>query len=452
MTDWRHVAYNAGLVAASPALAVWVAWRLLVRGKGRQGLAERLGALPEELTRLAEADDPVVWFHAVSVGEVGVADLIIREFRLAEPLCHVVLSTTTATGRQMAEKRQVDVEGKFYFPFDVLPVVERVLEGLRPAMIVLVEGELWPNLLAAAKGRGVKVAVVNGRISDGAFARARLVRPLYRWILGNVDLICAQSERDAERFLALGAEPGRVAVMGNAKFDEKFPEVSPAEAARLRHEFGFEDHDPVFVAGSTHEGEERAVLEAFAHLRARHPRLQLVLAPRHPERGDQIHRLVEQFGFSVYRRSQAVQGQPQPQPAGPQARVVILDTIGELAKVYALADVVFVGGSLVPIGGHNVLEPLAQGKPVLTGPHTHNFRDIMALALAADAVQIVRNADELAGAVERLLSDAGLRRQWGERARQLLRQQRGASKRMAEALAGLLSGAPAAGEATPAQN
>jgi 3-deoxy-D-manno-octulosonic-acid transferase len=434
--------YNAALLALSPLLVGWLGYRMLVQGKSREGLAERLGHVPARLRGLGKQGEPVVWFHAVSVGEVAAAVPIMHEFHCREPLARLVLSTTTPTGRRLAEQQEVELEGLFYFPFDLPHVVRRVLDALQPKLLVLVEGELWPNLLAAAGRRGVRVCVVNGRISDRAFRCARLVRPLYRWMLGKVDLLCAQSALDAERFVALGAPPERVQVLGNTKFDERFPEVSAAEAAHLRLELGFGEDDPVLVGGSTHQGEERVLLEAFSHLRVAYPRLQLVLAPRHPERGDEVHELVEEFGFQVYRRSHALAGQPQPQPAGPQARVVILDTIGELARVYGLAGVVFVGGSLVRKGGHNILQPLAQGKPVLTGPHMHNFRAVFEVAREAGVVEVVRNAEELARATEALLRSPEEVERRRARALAMLAAQRGAAARIAQALTALLDTAP----------
>ncbi len=313
-----------------------------------------------------------------------------------------------------------------------------MLDQINPAMIVLLEGELWPNVLAAAKRRYIGTCVINARFSDRAFRQAHLARPFYRWLLGKVDQVCAQSQVDAERYISLGAPADRVKVTGNTKFDERFPEVSEAEAQFMRTEFGFAPDAPVLVAGSTHPGEEEQVLDAFAHLRADHPGTELVLAPRHPERGDQVHELVERFGFQVYRRSFAQAGQGQPTPTGPQARVVVLDTIGELARVYALASVVFVGGSLVRIGGHNILQPLAQGKPVLVGPHMVNFRDVLEIARQAQAIQIVRSAGELRRAAEELLLSPEVAADRRERGLKMIAEQRGASERIAEALVELL--------------
>ena len=436
--DTATVLYNLAMLVLSPFLVLWVIYRIVIKGKSRKGFLERLGYLPKSLSNLGRGEDPVVWIHAVSVGEVGAAEPVIHEFSLREPHAPMVLSTMTPTGRAMAERKQLEAAGPFFFPFDLSWVADKVLDQLNPAMIVLLEGELWPNVLAAAKRRYIGTCVINARFSDRAFQRARLVKPFYHWLLEKVDQVCAQSQGDAERYISLGAPADRVKVTGNTKFDERFPEVSEAEAQFMRTEFGFAPDAPVLVAGSTHPGEEEQVLDAFAHLRADHPGTELVLAPRHPERGDQVSELVERFGFQVYRRSFAASGQEQAEPTGPQARVVVLDTIGELARVYALASVVFVGGSLVKIGGHNILQPLAQGKPVLVGPHMANFRDVLDIAQQAQAVDIVRTAEELRRAVENLLQSPEAAAERRERGLKMIAEQRGASERIAEALVELL--------------
>jgi 3-deoxy-D-manno-octulosonic-acid transferase len=426
------------MLVLSPFLLLWVIYRIVIKGKSPRHFEERLGWVPKEVAEAARGEEPVVWVHAVSVGEVGAAEPVIHELSLREPHAVMVLSTMTATGREIAERKDLEVAGPFFFPFDLPWVAEKVLDQINPAMIVLLEGELWPNVLAAAKRRYIGTCVINARFSDRAFQRARLVKPFYHWLLDKVDQVCAQSQGDAERYINLGAPAERVKVTGNTKFDERFPEVSEAEAQFMRTEFGFAPDAPVLVAGSTHPGEEEQVLDAYAHLRADHPGTELVLAPRHPERGDQVHELVERFGFQVYRRSFAQAGQEQPEPTGPQARVVVLDTIGELARVYALASVVFVGGSLVKIGGHNILQPLAQGKPVLVGPHMANFRDVLEIAQQTEAVDIVRSPEELRRAVEALLQSPEAAAERRERGLKMIAEQRGASERIAEALVELL--------------
>jgi 3-deoxy-D-manno-octulosonic-acid transferase len=443
---WQYYVHNAFLAAASPLLAGHWAWRR-VKGKSREGLEERLGRYPEAVTRLKQTGDPILWVHAVSVGEVAAAASILAEVRKEAPIARLVLSTTTPTGRNLAEKRDLNLDALIYFPLDLPWVVRRALEAIRPDLLVTVDTELWPNLFALARQRGVKVAVANARFSDGSFRRARLIRGYYRWMLGNANAVLAQSEVDAERYIALGADRGRVEVTGNVKFDEDFPEVSPAELERLRHELGLAPGIPIWVVGSTREGEESLMLDAFAQLRLAHHDLQLVMAPRHPERGEEVARLVSERGYHALRRTELIAaaqtGGPRPTAADrPEDTVVILDTIGELAKVYALADVVTVGGSFVNWGGHNMLQPMAQGKPVIFGPHTRNFRDIVTICLNAEAAVQLSGADELADAVGGILSSAATAELLSARARRVVQTNQGASARTASRLVELLRSAP----------
>jgi 3-deoxy-D-manno-octulosonic-acid transferase len=416
---------------------------MAIRGKSRDGLAERLGRYPEAVGRLQESGDPVIWMHAVSVGEVGAAASILAEVRKQAPLARLVLSTTTPTGRSMAEKRDIGVEALVYFPFDLPWIVRRALDAISPDVFVTVETELWPNLFAHAHQRGVKTAIVNARFSDRAMGRVRPVRWHYRWLLGKVDAILAQSKLDAERYTSLGADESRVKVTGNTKFDEDFPEVSPAEEAKLRQDLRLSGSLPTWVVGSTREGEEPLVLDAFAKLRIAHHDLQLIIAPRHPERGDDIERLVAERGYHPVRRTrllEAAQGGQRPAaPADrPEDSVVILDTIGELARVYALADVVTVGGSFVKWGGHNMLQPMAQGKPVLFGPHTHNFRDIVSIVLEGESAVQLASPAELADGVSRILSSSTEGELLSVRAQRVIRDNKGASARAAASLVELL--------------
>jgi len=450
----RGFAYNLLLAALFPVVLVYLLWRLLILGKSRAGFAQRLGFLPKELRqRLAAsggssslaAEEEVVWIHAVSVGEVTAARPIIREFRRLEPLARIVLSTTTPTGRAMAEKAALDVDAFIYFPFDFPFVVQRVLNALHPHLLVMVETELWPNLLWLARRRGVRTALVNGRISDRSFDRSRLVRPVYAWALSNLDAICAQTATDAERFRALGAAPEAVTVAGNAKFDEECPEVSPAQAANLRRELGISEDCSVLVAGSTNPGEEGPILDAFWRLRVKHVDARLIIAPRHPERADEIAALIHEHGWSVLRRTDMLQQAAAPEAPGsslPEPHdhpVIILDTIGELAFVYAVATVVFVGGSLIPKGGHNILQPLALGKPVLFGPHMHNQKDMASIALREQVAWQVDNAEQLAETILRLVADLAALARVAEQGPQVLANYRGASERAARRLVALLA-------------
>jgi len=441
--NWRKILYNIVLVILLPVVVLYLLWRLVVQGKSRAGLAQRLGILPDSVRALKNTEGPTIWVHAVSVGEVAAAEPILQQLRLAEPTSQIILSTTTPTGQKMAAKLDLDIEALIYFPFDFPGITERVLRTLSPDLIILMEAELWPNLFAAAHARNIPLAVLNGRISDTAFPKNRLFRSLFAWVLSNVDLICTQSQKDAERFIALGAPPQRVKVSGNAKFDENFPYIPPEEQAKWRQDLGLSQESAVWLAGSTHPGEDEPILDTFDRLHTRYPDLELVIAPRHPERGDEIEKLVSEHGYATYRRSRVLAEQQQGKAidlrSTTQVRGVILDTIGELSRIFSIATVVFMGGSLVPRGGHNILQPLAQGKPVVFGPHMHNFQDIADLALDQQAAIQVQDASQLFEVTDRLLSSPAERQLYQVRGRSLLQKQSGASQRMVAELAPLLT-------------
>lgn len=439
----EYFAYNIGLALLFPLILLYLGWRLL-RGKSRAGLRERLGWLPDSLPSFDDTEDPVIWIQAASVGEVNALAPILRELRLRLPLAHLVLSVTTPTGRAMAEKRDLGVDAIIYFPFDLPQVVDSVLRRLNPQVFVMVESELWPNLLYLAKRRGVKTVVVNGRVSDRAFPKIKVLLPIYRWMLNQVDLVCAQSDLDAERFRFLGMPADRVVVSGNSKFDETPNKLLPAEAAKWRQEFGFSDDDEVLLAGSTHEGEEDLILTVFDHLRFSHRHLQLVIAPRHPERGERVHQLAREHGYDVYRRSHVLAAREAGEevslpPVGPTIRIAIIDTVGELASLYGCADLVIVGGSLVKgLAGHNILEPIAQGKLTLFGPYMADFRDISAIAIRERCGIQVHGEQGLQHECGRLLEAPAERALAAERGHLMLERYAGASARYADAIEGLV--------------
>ena len=434
--------YNTVLALLSPLLLLYLIYRIAALGKSRVGWRERLGFVDPSVAQ-REPDQPLIWVHAVSVGEVAAAEPILRELRALEPLAKIVLSMTTVTGREMAVKRDLDVDGLFYFPFDVPTAVGRALDVLDPAIFVAMETELWPNFLWSAKRRGVRTMVANARLSDRSFKRARLLRPLYGWIMKHLDSICAQSALDAERFIALGAESRSVQVVGNSKFDEAYPEVSEAEQRKLRQDLGFAQEVPVVVAGSTNPGEEEIVLDAFWQARVSHPEARLLIAPRHPDRTEEIIGITERRGYVAARRTEmlaaAEAGETSDNGASAQDRVVLLDTIGELARVYAICSVAFVGGSLVPKGGQNILQAIAQGRPVLFGPHMHNFRDSAAIALAEGVGFQVRDKDSLAKGILELLDDPVRLEEIATKGQDLIESSRGAARKCALAAAALLS-------------
>lgn len=420
--------YNVALLAALVAGAPWWLWRVWRTEKYREGLGERLGRVPERLKKLAEDDRPVIWLHAVSVGEVLAVSRLVEEIGAAFPGHRLLISTTTRTGQALARER-FGAERVFYCPLDVPWAVRAYLEVLRPVMLVLAETEFWPNLLNGCFRRGVPVAVVNARISDRSWPRYKMLRRLWRPILGRLSQVLAQSPLDAERLTTLGCKAERVSVSGNLKFDVRVPKE--AEATRVLGSLG--QGLRFLVAGSTLEGEEAALLEAWPKLLERDPKLAMVLAPRHPERFGAVAGLLAGSGLLWVRRSEwkgktaGEIGNLEP------GTVMLLDTIGELASVYALAAVAFVGGSIAEAGGHNPLEPAQFGVPVVMGPHYANFRAITEDLRAHDGLRIATR-NELAAVLAELLTNAGEARAMGERARRVFEDQAGATARSVEAL------------------
>src|SRR5688572_30504307 len=329
---------------------------------------QRLGYLPVSLN--LDGDDSI-WVHAVSVGEVLAARSVITELRRRYPRLRLFLSTTTRAGQQLARRSVTDVDGVFYFPFDWTFSVCRTLNRVQPRLFVMIETEIWPNLLRECHRRGIRTVLVNGRISYRSFPRYKLIRPFFRRVLADVDRFCVQGDEASRRLVSLGADPSRITVTGSLKFDalEVIPTPGRGRERVLRF-FRMSQGRPVLVAGSTLRGEEESVVHAFNRLRTAGPatvhgaasNALLVIAARHPERFAEVERLCRQEGLSTVRRTEL------PIDAEPRADAVILDTIGELAEVYQIATVVFVGGSLVRAGGHNILEPAVFGKPIIFGP------------------------------------------------------------------------------------
>ncbi|MGH9544587.1 MAG: 3-deoxy-D-manno-octulosonic acid transferase [Terriglobales bacterium] len=395
-------------------------------GKYREGLGERLGRVP---SWLQPQPDPAIWVHAVSVGEVLAVSQLVSELRRRFPKHRVVVSTTTATGQKLA-KKHFGEESVFYFPLDFAFAIRPFLAALRPQLIVLVETEFWPNFLRLAHAKGARVAVVNARISDRSWPGYRRFRPVLKKVLRNVDLFLAQTGEDGSRLRDIGAPSERVQVCGNLKFDVTVP-VPPAMVASLRSAFQQAGAGPVMVCGSTVEGEEGLLLRAFENVLVSHPRAVMILAPRRPERFGEVARLLEQLGVRFWRRSlwsgDAIAG-----------GVFLVDSIGELAALYALADVAFVGGSLVPRGGHNIIEPAQHGAPIMVGPHTENFRDIVGLFQNHDAVRVV-GAAEFPLVLMDLLAHEAERIALGRRGAETLRAQMGATEKTVAALEKLLA-------------
>ena len=409
------------------SLPYWF-FQMARHGKYRKGLAERLGRVPSRL-ELPERQAPSIWVHAVSVGEVLAVAALVEELARRFPGHRIFISTTTDTGEALARQRFGEAN-VFYFPMDFAFAIRPYLRALRPRLVVVAETEFWPNFMRLAHAGGARVAVVNARISDRSWPRYRRFRGLLRRLLANVDLFLAQTPEDAVRLRDIGAEPERIHVSGNLKFDIPAP-APPAIVESLRKSIATNGAGPVLVCGSTVDGEEPLLLKAFDNLLVQHPRAVMILAPRRPERFPAVAALLEHMSIHFFRRSE---WSGEPLTGG----VFLLDTIGELAALYALADVAFVGGSLAPHGGHNIIEPAQHGVAIVVGNHTENFRDIVSLFQSRDALRIVGPAELPLVLLELLANDAE-RRALGKRAAETMRSQIGATARTAGELEKLLA-------------
>jgi len=403
--------YTLLLYLALPWVALQMRWR--AGGMSPSGWRERLGY------GQAHAGGGI-WLHAVSVGEVQAAAVLVAALRARARVPQLTLTCTTATGRACAQALMPDVPVR-YAPYDLPGSLRRCLSQLRPRLLILIETELWPNLLHEAHRAGVPILIASARVSARSARFYQRFPGLLRAALQANVWVGAQTEADARRFAALGVTAAHVSVSGNIKFDRALPASLVARGAALRARYAA--GRPVWVAGSTHAGEEPILLEAHRQLRRTLPQALLVLAPRHPQRFDEAAAAVQAAGLHCLRRSRAIQGDD-------GYEVLLLDTLGELVEFYAAADVAFVGGSLVPIGGHNLLEPAALGLPVLSGPQQFNSPDVARILTAHGALATVEGAPALAAALAHLLGDADARAAQGERARAAIRANRGALARV----------------------
>ena len=427
-----YLAYSILSLLVFVVVSPYFVYQALRHKKYVGSLRQRLGYLPIAFN---VDSDPSIWIHAVSVGETLTVKALVADLRDRYPRLRIFLSTTTMAGQQVARKNVPQVDGVFYFPFDWSPTVRRTLDIVKPRLFIMMETEIWPNLLRECRARGVKTVVVNGRISARSYPRYKLVRPLFRRVLDDIDRFCMQSDESARRIVDLGADPGRVTVTGSLKFDS-LQGPAPASHARPRDPvlryFRLAATRTVVVAGSTMKPEDAAVLRAFARIRSLSPGALLILAPRQRERFDEVERLAVEEGFTVARRSNL------PIDSEPRVDVVVLDTFGELAQVYQLATVVFVGGSLADYGGHNILEPAVFGKPVVFGPHMHNFKEIAEAFVSSRAAVQVQSDRELEDALRSLVTDPVRRASLGAAARALVEANRGAKDKTLAVVSDLL--------------
>jgi 3-deoxy-D-manno-octulosonic-acid transferase len=441
-----YAIYSVLSVAFLMVVSPYLLYQAIRYRKYIRSLPQRMGYLPVSFNL---DGDESIWIHAVSVGEVLTVRALLPELRERYPRLRLFVSTTTMAGQQVAKTNLPYVDEVFYFPFDLGFIVNRTLRLVRPRLFVMMETEIWPNLLRACHRDGVRTALVNGRISARSYPRYRFVRFFFRKVLMHVDRFCMQGEESARRIIELGAPRERVTVTGSLKFDSlEFGPSTPSRSARgtgpvvhdvhergrarvLRY-FRVSPNRPVVIAASTLKGEEEFVLEAFQRIRATMPNALLIVAPRKPERFGDVERLVRRAGWNVARRTELRVD------AEPRNDVVVLDTIGELAQLFQVATVVFVGGSLVDAGGHNILEPAVFGKPIVFGPHMHNFAEIARTFLDNGAAMQVRSGRDLESALLDLLGDPVRRASLGAAARALVEANRGARGKSIAVLAELL--------------
>ena len=430
MIGWLlNIAYALLLFLATP----WIAWRSIRYGRYRRGWQEKLfGRLPVR----TQSEHPVVWLHAVSVGEVLLLPVLVQRLLARRPDLQFLITTSTDSGYDLARERFPE-HGVSWLPLDFTWTVKAAIRRVRPDLLVLVELELWPNLIRAATAADVPLTVVNGRLSERSFRGYRRVRALIAPLLERFAFIAAQTDAYAGRFVRLGAPGSRISVTGSIKFDGVSVDRTEENRTDLAAEVGVAPGNPAFVAGSTQAGEEEAALEAWLSARVEHPELQLILVPRHRERFNDVAAMLEKRGVPFRRRSQ-----PEDDRSGADERasVLLVDTIGELSAVWGLADIAYVGGSLFPgRGGQNMLEPAACGAAVLFGPYTENFRAVVDSLLAQDAAWVVTSPDELTRALKELFRDRIQRHGMGHRAREFVLSQQGAADRTVDGLCRLLA-------------
>ena len=428
-----YLAYSLLLSLGLLVLLPYFIFQALTHGKYFDGLRQRLGRVPQI------SGKPVIWLHCVSVGETQASRPLAQRLKQQFPNHALVVSTVTRTGQQLArDVFRNQAESVFYFPFDWRWSCRRALKSINPTAVLIMETELWPNFLRECRKRRIPVGIVNGRISQQSFRRYLLIQPFIRRVLSSLTIAVMQSEADAQRLRIIGMPVQKLFTGGNLKFDAEVGSDLADKTTEIGERFGLNANVPLILAASTHAPEEQIILESFKQLKATQP-VRLMLAPRHPERFNEVASLVQKSGMSWSRRTNAAA------PNDREADVILLDTIGELPAVYSLAEIVFVGGSIVDRGGHNVLEPAAAGTVVVTGAHTHNFEAIVSKMREASAIIQLRAVDadeagpELTETLTHLFADPAWREKLARRAKQLVTDNRGATERTMQLIAPLLT-------------
>lgn len=428
-----YVLYNLlALLLVVLAMPVFITRLVREEGFGKR-MRQSFGFLPE-----AELEPVVgkqcIWLHAASVGEIVAASPITKEIRRQFPDRPLLVSVVTATGYAMAKRIITDADSIIFFPLDLPGISHNVVRRIRPSVFVMVETELWPNFLRAARNFSIPVMMVNGRISDKSVGKYRYLRSILTDMLNTVNKFCMQSALDAQYIIRLGADPQRVVVTGNTKFDQSYTSVTQEEQQKVREQMGIEDAFPVIVAGSTHKGEEEILLSALQKVKQKFPSAKMVIAPRDIMRAEEIEKITVSFGFKASRWTMLKKKYTNSHD------VVLLDTIGELGKVYSVGTIIYVGGSLVTRGGHNILEPAAHGKPILVGPHMFNFKDTYALFSKREACITVHDADMLAEKIEYIISNEEVCQRMSQETVSIINENRGAARSSITYLQEILGG------------
>ena len=407
----------------------WLLLRIFWRERNCPALRRRWGERLALGLPISPAEKPI-WIHAVSVGETVAATPIVNYLRENSPSIPILFTTTTTTGASVAMNRFGDSVQHVFFPYDLRTVVRRYMTHFDPRLLILIETELWPNLLDECREMGVPVVLANARLSENSAARYRLIGTMAAQMLGAITCFAAQGVKDAERFIALGARADNVLTTGSIKFDTELPASVLESGQSLRRFLGA--NRPVLIAASTRDGEEEMLLQGFSELLHAHPNLLLLIAPRHPQRFRSVVELCERKGFAVESHQRA-------KICKPDIQIYVIDSMGELPNFYAASDVAFVGGSLMPNGGHNVLEPAALGVAVIVGPHTDNFSDIVQLLSTAGALLIADDVCGFVGHVAKLLADSDARYEAGAAGRRIVEENKGASVKIAQILDDILA-------------
>jgi 3-deoxy-D-manno-octulosonic-acid transferase len=426
-----YLLYDTLLLLATPIIISYHLFRSLTRGRP-VALFERLGMLPDDQKEKISGYD-TIWVHAVSVGETIAVKTLLKALKESFPQKKIVLSNVTETGRSIALK-VAEADLCIYFPFDYGFAARRIIDSVNPSFIVIAETEIWPNFLKAARKNNIPVILANGRISDRSFKRYNRLKWVFRPVLGDFSAFCMQTKEDSRRIISMGAQPSRVHVTKNLKYDIPVASIPQQRVCELRDEYRIPRSLAVFTAGSTHQGEEELLVQAYRNLVAEGRNLLFVLAPRHPERVEKVAEILQKEGITYTLRSKL----DERNTSFRSGEVLVLDSVGELTKLYSISDVVFVGGSLVPVGGHNVLEPAALLVPVLFGPFMNNFKEIAALILKFKGGMQVADKNDLANALRSLLDDEVKRREMGRNGARLLEENSGSTVRHMDIIASFI--------------